>query len=453
MNSKNILVTAKICGGELNPFDAAALEYALGLGDNNVTVLTLGPLSNVAVLEGLTRLGAKCILISDKVFAGSDTLVTAKALTKVIKKLQPDAIFAGRQSVDGDTAQVPPMIAEMLGYNYVSNAIDIINDRFITLNSEFDFIDKSIYTFKKLKPLRFPSIFSKKGTVEIVDRAYVGLEETECGFAGSPTKVIKSYESSSGRRFCEFTQFSDLEKIIEKALQTDKQTVNSEEIDKLNTLYYFGGVKDFAEKVANTAIEIKGKTLEEVYNEIINSNIQNVIFADDEYSKELSARLAVKLNAGLCADCIKIRSLDGKMLMTRPAFGGNITADIISSTTPSLATVRTEKKDCANVIFTIGNGAIGVIDKIKELANKFNALVCATRTVVDKGIMPYTSQVGLTGRMVAPKVYVAFGVSGAVQHTSAIEKSGTIISLNKDKTARIFDFSDYGVVCDLEKIF
>ena len=141
------------------------------------------------------------------------------------------------------------------------------------------------------------------------------------------------------------------------------------------------------------------------------------------------------------------------MLMTRPAFGGNITADIISSTIPSLATVRTEKEGSSNVIFTIGNGAINRIGEIKNLAKQFNAEVCASRTVVDKGLMPYHSQVGLTGKMVSPKVYVAFGVSGAVQHTSAIEKSGTIISLNLDKNARIFDFSDYGVVCDLEKIF
>lgn len=453
MINKNILVTAKICGGELNPFDATALEYALGLGDNRVTVLTLGPLSNVAVLENLTRLGAKCILISDKAFAGSDTLVTAKALSKVIEKLSPDLIFSGRQSVDGDTAQVPPMLAEIIGYNYVSNVIDIVSDKFITLNGEVDYKDKTIYTFKKLKSLRFPSIFSKRDNVEVVDRKYLGLNENECGLSGSPTKVIKSYESNSGRRFCTFTEFDKLGELIKNELKSKKQNENQELVDKLEVIYYFGNVKDFAERVANNAIELKGKNLDEVYKEISDNNIQNVIFADDEYSKELSSRLAVRLNAGLCADCIKISLLDGKMLMTRPAFGGNITADIISTAIPSLATVRTEKESDCDVIFTIGNGAINRINEIKKLAKQFNAEVCATRTVVDKGIMPYTAQVGLTGKMVSPKVYVTFGVSGAVQHTSAIEKSGTIISLNVDKNARVFDFSDYGVLCDLEKIF
>ncbi len=452
MSNKNVLVTAKVCGGELNPFDAAALEYALGLGEQ-VTVLTLGPLSNVSVLENITRLGAKCILISDKAFVGSDTLVTAKALSCVIKRLSPDVIFSGKQSIDGDTAQVPPMIAEMLGFNYVPNVIDLRGDKVITLNGDVDFSSKCIYTFKKLKPLRFPSIFSKKLKVEIIGRAEIGLDESECGQNGSPTKVIKSYESTAGRRFCQFTQFDNIDAIIEKSLKTEKQSANVSVANKLETLYYFGEVKDFANNVSNNAVAIKGKNLEEVYQEIIENNIQNVIFADDEFSKELSARLAVKLNAGLCADCIKISSLNGKMLMTRPAFGGNVTADIISSTTPSLATVRTEKKNCSDIIFTIGNGAVTCIDKIKELAKKYNAEICATRTVVDKGVMPYSSQVGLTGKMVAPKVYVAFGVSGAVQHTSAIENSGVIISLNSDKNARIFDFSDYGVICDLEKIF
>ena len=72
--------------------------------------------------------------------------------------------------------------------------------------------------------------------------------------------------------------------------------------------------------------------------------------------------------------------------------------------------------------------------------------MCASRKVVDSGILPYEKQVGLTGRTIAPKVYVTFGISGAVQHTSAIEGAVRIIAINEDKNARIFDYADYGII-------
>ena len=86
------------------------------------------------------------------------------------------------------------------------------------------------------------------------------------------------------------------------------------------------------------------------------------------------------------------------------------------------------------------------IESYKQLAEKYGAEVCASRKVVDSGVLPYEKQVGLTGRTIAPKVYVAFGISGAVQHTSAIEGAVRIIAINEDKNARIFDYADYGII-------
>ena len=73
--------------------------------------------------------------------------------------------------------------------------------------------------------------------------------------------------------------------------------------------------------------------------------------------------------------------------------------------------------------------------------------------MTDSGILPYENQVGLTGKTVSPRVYVAFGISGAVQHTCAISGAGTVISINQDRDARIFDYSDYGIVTDLKNLF
>jgi hypothetical protein len=86
---------------------------------------------------------------------------------------------------------------------------------------------------------------------------------------------------------------------------------------------------------------------------------------------------------------------------------------------------------------------------VDELAKKHNAEICCSRTVVDMNAMPYECQVGLTGRTIAPKVYVAFGISGAVQHTCAIEGATKIIAVNHDKNARIFDYADYGIIKEI----
>ena len=114
--------------------------------------------------------------------------------------------------------------------------------------------------------------------------------------------------------------------------------------------------------------------------------------------------------------------------------------------------MRTVKKEGSDVIFSIGKGGVAYLDKIQALAEKYNAEVCCSRIVADSGKLPYEKQVGLTGRTVCPKVYVAFGISGAVQHTCAIAGAGTVIAVNVDKKARIFDYADFGIITDMNNL-
>ena len=116
-----ILVCVKVVKGELNPFDESALECALQLSDD-VTVVSMGPKVCENALKPLTRLGAKVILISDNCFAGADTLATSYILSTAIKEMDYDLILCGRQSIDGDTAQVGPMLSQMLGIPLITNA-------------------------------------------------------------------------------------------------------------------------------------------------------------------------------------------------------------------------------------------------------------------------------------------------------------------------------------------
>ena len=456
MKINTIAVLLKYYNGELNPFDQAALECALLTGAE-VTVIAMAPLSVNPLLESVTRLGAKAILVSDTLYAGSDTLATSLVLSNAVEKLNPDVIFCGRQSIDGDTAQVPPMLAKRIGYDIVSKVIEFDGKSYKTrLGAQGYLSAKTVYTFERIKTLRFPSMFSKAKEVDLLTNKDLMINSQEVGLLGSPTQVKKTYQSQVGRRFCKFIDINDLEKVIIDSLNKkvgDKKE-EKEEKELLDKVFYFGDIKEKAKSVAREviAVDYENRNAEKIVEELKKYGAKTVLFSDDEKLKVLAAEIAVLTNSGLTADCISLSVKDNALIMTRPAHGGDITADIICKSQMTLATLRTTKKTDTEVIFSVGKGAVNYIDIIKEYAKKFGAEVCASRAVVDGGKMPYQSQVGLTGKSVAPKVYVAFGISGAVQHTCAIANAGTVIAVNIDKGARIFDYADYGVKGDIKDV-
>lgn len=456
MAIKNVAVLLKYYNGELNPFDQATLECALLTGAT-VTVVAMAPLSVKEQMQGLTRLGVNALLVSDIAYAGSDTLATSLVLSKAIERLNPDVIFCGRQSVDGDTSQVPPMIAKRLNFKIITKVMDFDGQNYKTrLGNQGVLEQKTVYTFERIKTLRFPSLFSKAKEVEVLDNRVLGLPKNQVGALGSPTQVVKTYQSQVGRRFCKFISVEDLTKIIQESLskKADFETKENLSNQMLDKVFYLGDIEKSLSNVAKTAVKIEwqGKTAEEIVNQLNLLNAETVFFSDDEKLKILASEIAVLTNSGLTADCISLSVNNKKLVMTRPAHGGDITADIVCNSKITLATLRTAKKGDAKVIFSVGKGAIKHIEKIKEYAKIFNAEVCASRIVVDDGKMPYQSQVGLTGKSVAPKVYVAFGISGAVQHTCAIPGAQTVIAINVDKSARIFDYADYGIISSIEEI-
>jgi len=455
MKDKRIVVLLKYFKGELNPFDGAALECALETGAKEIIALSMAPMSALNAFQGVTRLGVKGIFISDPLYAGSDTQATSFILAEALRRLKPDLIFSGRQSVDGDTAQVPPMIAQRLGFAVKTKAISFVSDT-ITLRNGENFVpqEKTVITFEKIRTLRFPSIFSKLGEVEIWNNGILGLPKEKCGLQGSPTRVVKSYESSVGRRDCQFVGLESLDVLILQGLQRqrveDAETISQQ----LEEIYFVGNVKSVAQRIAKRATELQtqNKSAEEIAKDILEKNVKTVLWEDSERLKVLASQVAVLTGAGLCADCISFRVENKRLIMTRPALGGNVTADIVCESELAFATVRTVKKGDAEVIFSVGKGATDEIERIQRLAKKYDAEICCSRIVADSGKLPYEKQVGLTGRTVGPKVYVAFGISGAVQHTCAIAGAGTVIAVNIDKQARIFDYADYGIIDDVKNI-
>ncbi len=459
-----ILVCVKqSAGGELNPFDACAYEAALRIkgADDEVILLSMAPKKSEEMLLSLTRLGAsRAYLLNDKAFAGADTLATAYTLSLAVKKLSPQLIICGRQTIDGDTAQTGPSLSVVAGYNLVTNvmSIDSTDGKIVCTTRTEGRVESdypALITVERFCTLRFPSIRSKIGEVITLDANDLEADLSRCGLNGSPTKVLKTFENEEGRRKCTFITADKLDSVIEKAREKGRARLAPKEQSnlKLKEVWIVGEKpRDMALTVAETARVIEPASSTEIAELIKAEKPSVVLWASDAYSKATAPQVASLLRTGLCADCTALETDGENLFMYRPAFSGNIIAKIGCVTRPQMATVRTVDTDGSDMIVSIGMGAVKSIEKIKNFAQKYGAELGASRAAVDADVFPYEKQIGLTGKSVSPAVYLAVGISGAVHHVEGMKRSGTVIAINKDKDAPIFDYADYGIVADVNDI-
>ncbi len=453
-----VTVCVKFCQGEINPFDASALEYALRIPGAEVSILTMSPPSCKESLLQLTRLGVKeIVMLCDNAFAGSDTLATSYILAEHLKNSMPDLILCGRQSIDGDTAQVGPCLATMLGCELVTNVVGYISEtRCTTREGEKSYAFPALLTLERIHTLRFFSIRSRvrEDALRVIGADELGVDISRCGLGGSPTVVIKCFENTSGRRRVKWIDKSEFLPLVERLKQEERRkTADTDSADvreKLPSVTVIGAdMKNIGTRIAQNV-----KVIEEVDTSVIAEKIKNdevVLWKADSWGRNHAPIVQAILNTGLCADCTQLEIEDGEFYMYRPARSGSISAKIKCTTTPKMATVRTESES-SSVMLGLGKGCVGALDYARILAERIGAQLAASRGLVDMGKAPYEQQVGLTGKNVSPKIYIAAGISGAVHHTCAIEGAQTIIAINPDKNARIFDYADYGILASIEEI-
>ncbi len=214
--------------------------------------------------------------------------------------------------------------------------------------------------------------------------------------------------------------------------------------------------------------------------------------------RDLAPRLSARLHTGLTADCTKLEVEEetGNLMMTRPAFGGNLMATILCADhRPQMATVRPgvmqkatapistsevvtlevdipEKDKGVEILQTVMNpstklnireakvlvsGGRGMdgekgFDMLEKIADRLGGTIAASRAAVDNGWQPKDRQVGQTGQTVRPDLYIACGISGAIQHVAGMEESGLIIAVNKDEQAPIFGIADLGIIGDVNTV-
>jgi electron transfer flavoprotein alpha subunit len=256
----------------------------------------------------------------------------------------------------------------------------------------------------------------------------------------------------------------------------------------------FGATKVYVSEAPELAAPLPQPRVDALATLVEQTGANAILFGASVLSADVAAGLAARLDAGLNWDLTDLSREGDELVGKRPALGDTVVVDVGWKGGPRLALFRSGALDPvesggtpevesfepafsdfstlatlveqtqeqssgpsiedADVIVAGGRG-LGTPEGftiLEELAAALGGAVAATRAVVDAGWYPYSTQVGQTGKSVAPRLYIACGISGAIQHKVGMQGSGTIVAINKDPNAPIFDFCDIGVVGDLHQI-
>lgn len=552
---------------ELNPYCRRAVAQAVLLAAERpgsaVTVFTLGPPSAAdslreAVAWALDHgVEAEAVHLCDPAFAGSDTLATSRALAAALRREGPfDLVLAGRNSVDADTGQVGPSVAELLDLPFAAGVRHlVVDDGVLHVRCEHD--DGWV-----LAEVRIPAVVScaerlcDPAKVDPAERAAVPaalvrrmtadeLGPGPWGEAGSPTRVgtVRVVETARARLLVAGAPLADqvrdaVRLLVERGalygpdapvaevpapraggavgptaepvavlVEPDRERLTREMLGAAAGLAAHLGRAVVAMTTeepdldalggwgADHAVRLDGAATEEdVAAGFVRwaraARPPIVLAPGTAWGREVASRSAAALGAGLVGDAIEL-DVDGERLVAlKPAFGGHLVAAITTTSAVQMATVRPgvlpllgprdgratasafgvtprarvrillrardddlELLAEAEAVVAVGLG-VGPdeYDALMPLTSVLGAELGATRKVTDRGWLPRSRQIGITGRSIAPRLFVSVGASGKFTHMVGVRAAGTILAVNGTPDAPVFASADAGIVGDWREV-
>lgn len=552
-------------GLEMNPYCRRAVAQGVTLARESggtCTVVTLGPPTAEDVLREAVAWGADAGLHAcDPAFAGSDTLATARALAGVLRAAGPfDLILLGRNSIDGETGQVGPELAELLDLPFAGGVRRLQDDGGVwRLDLEHDDGTQEVElalpaVLSVAERLCDPCKVDAAGRAAVaparLTRVHAGeLGPGPWGDAGSPTEVGATRPMEHARSMLVLdgpvaTQVDEaVRMLIARGALTarpdppapppgDDRTADrggsgvlavlaepgrprvSEEL--LGAAARLGremgaavhalcpGPPDVAAlgaAGADVVVALRGSPASpapaaEDVADALTAFIREtapwaVLAPSTAFGREVAGRAAAATGSGLVGDAVALSTRDDVLVAAKPAFAGALVADIVCRSATQMVTVRpgvlpapapqgrrdvpvvtravgtrgrvrvlSDRRDDdvetlarAPVVVGVGTGVTPEeYEALSPLAAALGAELAATRKVTDRGWAPRARQVGITGRSIAPRLYVAVGLSGKFNHMVGVRAAGTILAVNQDRGAPVFEHCDVGIVGDWHEV-
>ena len=548
---------------EMNAYCRRAVALGCELAGStggSLTVLTLGPPAAEDVLREAIAWGAQSglevdgVLISDPAFAGSDTLATAKALAAALAHEGSfDLILVGRNSVDADTGQVGPQLAQLLDLPFATGVRELTlgaGEVQVRLEHDDEWVDAVV---------RLPAVLSC--AERLIDpckqppdaRAAVSADRlrtlTAADLGGGPWGADASPTSVGDVRLLRVERVGEIldgpvwrqvERLVD-VLEDRGVLVPPVVVDEVNpvpppsgvdgplvavvvepdrerlTRELLGAAARLADRLpgrvaaigpdlpdasllgswgAEDVVAVDGALVEEdaaagTARWATAARPWAILAPGTAWGREVASRVAATLGAGLTGDAVALTIENGRLEALKPAFGGRLAAVITADSPVQMATVRagmlplpvprpevevreqrvvveprnrvevhertrdddTDLMANADAVVGIGQGvAPDRYGDLQPLLDLLGAELGATRKVTDEGWLPRARQIGITGHSISPRLYVGLGVGGKFNHTVGVRASGTIVAVNPDRDAPIFDWVDVGLVATWEDV-
>ncbi len=558
---------------EMNAYCRRAVSKGVEIARDDggtCTVFTLGPpVAEDSLREAVAWGADEGVLVTDPAFAGSDTLATASALAAALEREGPfDLVLVGRNSIDADTGQVGPEVAELLDLPFAGGI------KALTLTEQGAAVRCELDDGWRDVVVAFPAVLStaerltEPCKVDPAGRAAVDVTRIRrltasdlgpgpWGDAGSPTAVgdVRTLDVARRRVLLSGDVAVQVDRAVELlrawgavdaghhrhgsgtapdadgsaepdvdavpaphpgagsaaapmvavVIEPDRPRVARELLGEAvhlarsvsGAVVAIGlGLSDPLELAAwgaDRVVAVTGTTVEEdvaraVTDWCVASPPWAVLVPGTLWGREVAARVAARLGAGLTGDAVGFGVEDGRLVAWKPAFGGRLVAAITCRSEVQMATVRpgvlslraprpvgsvmpldtvvgttrgrvqlvdagrdddVESLLAARTVVAVGSGvAPEEYGELDRLCKVLGAELGASRKVTDKGWLPRARQVGITGHSIAPALYVAIGVSGKFNHIVGARGAGTIVAINNDPAALIVDWADVAIVGD-----